>query len=194
MSFRDPTGLARGATWGLVANMILEWLVALARFVILPDDDLMLLFEGPYFVSLLACYVVVSMWIYRTNANAHSLGADMSFTPGWAVGWFFIPVACLFMPFQAVREVWDESHLLAGRHEEVESSLVGWWWGLWIASTIISNLTVIFGGDAPNALEPAHYTEMIAAGLGVAASVALILMMRRLDDAQLAASRGGVFA
>lgn len=194
MRFKNPTGLARVATGALAAYMIFKGLVALARFVLPPDDPVVVVFGVLYLVSLFACYVVVAMWIYRTSANAHSFGVEMSITPGWAIGWFFVPFANLVMPYQAMKEVWEESHQLAGRHDAAESSLVGWWWGLWIASNIASNLTFYFGGDAPDALELARYIQLIAAGISVAASVALILMMRRLDVAQLAASRGGVFA
>ncbi|HEY5710666.1 MAG TPA: DUF4328 domain-containing protein [Allosphingosinicella sp.] len=182
------------ATGALVANMIAEVLVALAGFVFLPEDDAMLILELLSLVSLLICVVVVGMWIYRTNANAHSFGVEMSITPGWAVGWFFVPLANLVMPFQAMKEVWDESHRLAGRHEEMESSLIGWWWGLWIASNIAANLPFYPGGDTPAAVDLSHSLQLISAGVSVAASVALILLMRRLDDAQIAASRGSVFA
>jgi hypothetical protein len=42
---------------------------------------------------LIACAVAVLKWIYRANANARALGAkDMKFTPGWAVGWYFVPI------------------------------------------------------------------------------------------------------
>src|SRR5215831_10288265 len=39
-----------------------------------------------YIVLLLATSVVVLVWIYGANRNAHALGATgMRFTPGWAV-------------------------------------------------------------------------------------------------------------
>jgi hypothetical protein len=194
MTFKNPTGLARVATGMLVAYMVFKSLLALGRIAFPPDDPMVAVPALLYLLSLFACYIVVGMWIYRTNANTHALGAEMSTTPGWAIGWFFVPFANLIMPFQAMKEVWTESHQIAGRHEEAESPLVGWWWGLWIASNISSNLVYYFGGASPDALELARYIELIAAGISIAASVVLIMMMRRLDEAQLAASSGSVFA
>ena len=47
-----------------------------------------------YLVVALVVVVLFCCWIYRANCNARALGAQgMSFTPGWSVGWFFIPIA-----------------------------------------------------------------------------------------------------
>ena len=38
-------------------------------------------------LTLITSGVLILMWIYRANFNAHRLGADrMEFSPGWAVG------------------------------------------------------------------------------------------------------------
>ncbi len=50
------------------------------------------------------------MWLFRTYKNLEPLGSEnIRFTPGWSVGWWFIPFANLVMPFKAVRGVWSES-------------------------------------------------------------------------------------
>ena len=47
---------------------------------------------------------------HRANYNARQLGAaDMRFTPGWAVGWHFIPIAWFWKPYQAMTEIWRAS-------------------------------------------------------------------------------------
>ena len=73
----------------------------------------------------ITCIVLYCVWVYRANKNARALGAlGMKHTPGWCVGWFFVPIANLFMPYQAVREIyqasdpkadlssWESSHVL----------------------------------------------------------------------------------
>jgi hypothetical protein len=63
-----------------------------------------------YIVLLLATSVVVLVWIYGANRNAHAIGATgMRFTPGWAVGWYFIPIFNLWKPYQAMKEIWKAS-------------------------------------------------------------------------------------
>ncbi|HSG66518.1 MAG TPA: DUF4328 domain-containing protein, partial [Gammaproteobacteria bacterium] len=49
--------------------------------------------------------ILMLMWIHRANYNARQLGAaGLRFTPGWAVGWYFIPILNLWKPYQAMKE------------------------------------------------------------------------------------------
>ena len=48
-------------------------------------------------------FVTFLMWLHRGYTNLPALRSDSTeFTPGWAVGWWFIPFAYLVKPFQAV--------------------------------------------------------------------------------------------
>jgi hypothetical protein len=93
--------------------------------------------------------VLFLMWLYRSNANLVPLRANhREYEGGWTIGWWFIPIASLFKPYQVVREVWNESD------PEFDASMgfmplgggggpvfMGWWWAFWISSTIFSNIT-----------------------------------------------------
>jgi hypothetical protein len=72
-----------------------------------------LLYVGVSLLQLLifiATAVAFLMWLHRAYRNLPALGATrLDTTPGWAVGYFFIPFANLVKPFQAVREIWHES-------------------------------------------------------------------------------------
>jgi len=43
-------------------------------------------------VGLITCFVVVGRWIYRASVNAHAISNLLTISPGWAVGWYFVPV------------------------------------------------------------------------------------------------------
>src|SRR5262245_38495317 len=84
--------------------------------------------------------VLILMWIYRANLNAHRLGADgMAFTPGWAVGWYFVPFANLWKPYQAMKEIWQVS--ASPQHWESEDRpwFLPLWWTLWIVTSRFDN-------------------------------------------------------
>jgi hypothetical protein len=67
----------------------------------------------------------------------------MQFTPGWAVGWHFIPVACLWKPFCAMREIWVASeHASDDWRIEPASCLVGLWWGFRLMSFISGKIAL----------------------------------------------------
>src|SRR4030095_8115621 len=61
-------------------------------------------------LTALASFVSLLVWIYAAHANLPALNAGpLEFSPGWAVGWFFIPIANLVKPYQAVVEIWKGS-------------------------------------------------------------------------------------
>ncbi|WP_322964484.1 DUF4328 domain-containing protein [Sphingomonas fuzhouensis] len=43
-------------------------------------------------------------WVYVINRNAQQWSDAMTIGPGWNVGWFFVPVASLWKPFDGIRE------------------------------------------------------------------------------------------
>ncbi len=50
--------------------------------------------EGIYFVVFLTSAIVSLMWIHRASKNLRPLGAaGQRFSPGWAIGWWFVPGA-----------------------------------------------------------------------------------------------------
>ena len=93
--------------------------------------------------------VLVLMWIYRANYNARQLGAiDMTFTPGWSIGWYFIPVVNLWKPYRAMKEIWHASaNPKTWQNQRHTPPLLSWWWGLWIILTMMAIvMTSLFWG------------------------------------------------
>ncbi len=49
-------------------------------------------------------------WIYRAYKNIKGFGAEgLRFSPGWAVGYYFIPILSLIRPVQVMSEIWRAS-------------------------------------------------------------------------------------
>lgn len=93
-------------------------------------DNTLGILELFYFVIFIASVTLIGRWIYIANSNARQLGAQgMEFTPGWSVGWYFIPIANIWKPFLAMREIWKASHRPAAWQSAPGSPLLGWWWG-----------------------------------------------------------------
>lgn len=75
--------------------------------------------------------VVFLVWVYRASANAHALGfAALKFRPGWAVGWWFVPIANLIQAPRTILELYRVA--LAGepaaRRSHIGSAPVVAWW------------------------------------------------------------------
>ncbi len=90
----------------------------------------------------IATGVLILIWIHRANVNARALGATgMNFTPGWSVGWYFVPFANLVKPFQAMREIWLASEAPGQWSQAQTPGLLRWWWFLWLAESVTGNLS-----------------------------------------------------
>ncbi|MBW3595542.1 MAG: DUF4328 domain-containing protein [Actinobacteria bacterium] len=103
---------------------------------------------------LLVAGIIFLVWFRRAYRNLPALGArNLRFTPGWAVGAWFVPILGYWRPAQIACDVWKASD--PEMHEAVDtpwkvrpvSALVGWWWALWIISNFTSNVPFIAMGQ-----------------------------------------------
>jgi hypothetical protein len=96
-----------------------------------------------HMIQLIALIVVFCVWIYRANYNARQLGAaDMKFTPGWAIGWYFIPIMNLWKPYQAMKEIWKASANPAHWQDEPRGSILPPWWTFFLISNFLGNASL----------------------------------------------------
>jgi hypothetical protein len=96
-------------------------------------------------VFSIALAVIFLMWVYRSNKNVRALGASgLSFTAGWSVGYYFIPIMNLFRPYQAMKEIWKASHPdFRDDWKEAPASLIlPLWWGLWLVNNILGQVAL----------------------------------------------------
>jgi hypothetical protein len=102
----------------------------------------------------LGTIVIWLVWQHRGQANLHALSIrGLTFSPGWAVGWWLIPVANLWKPFQTVRELWKASSGDEAWWRIATWPVIGWWWACWIAFNILYNATIRFWGSDSATLE-----------------------------------------
>lgn len=124
---------------------------------VLPSEIVNRLTGLTQFVLAIVLGVTFLRWIFRINKNLNALSwEEMHYTPGWSVGWYFVPFANLFKPYYVMREIWDVSH----RDEHDGHSLLGWWWGLWIVSNIIGQVASRLTMNAEN-LEQNQIATMV---------------------------------
>jgi hypothetical protein len=151
-------------------------------------------------VIFIATAVAFLMWVHRAYRNLPALGAvGLDSTPGWAVGYFFIPFINLVKPFQVVREIWHRSTPAGVADEDFGGvaarsgtpALVGWWWALWIIANIAgraSDRAVDRAGTIESMLLASRLT-IASDALFIIAAVLAILVVKRIDEMQEAKFR-----
>jgi len=134
-------------------------------------------------LAVLLSAIPVAMWIYRAHANLDAADLPgLEYTPGWSVGWFFIPFASLWKPFSAMRELWNASHGAVGDYSETAPALLWVWWLCWV-----------FRGIA--GLGAIDYTlEVLGTGVMIASASALWMIVDIVTRRQESFGLGEVFA
>lgn len=119
-----------------------------------PDDEIDTNLFIDYLVSLaflgvqITIVVLFCVFVNVTSKNARALGSEgMRFSPGWTVGYFFIPIINLFRPYQAVTEIVkasDPDVAVDSQYgwRESSSAITGWWWAAWLIGWTTKNVSI----------------------------------------------------
>ncbi|MDP8957226.1 MAG: DUF4328 domain-containing protein [Actinomycetota bacterium] len=136
--------------------------------------------------SFLAAGIVWLLWQYRAQSNLSALGAaDLRYSPGWAVGWWFIPFANIVMPYLTMRELWKASDPDAGAIEWKTARgtpMLPVWWGTWLGMQIAAQIgsAVTENPDVRSQIAASGWLIAFVA-LFVAAGVLAVAIVRRID-------------
>jgi len=139
-----------------------------------------------YLTVLVIDVVFFMMWIHRVYRNLNSFpGPRSEYTPGWAVGYYFIPFLNLARGYQVMREIFEKSRpqRLATR----SISIVAVWWALWLLTGFIARLASI--ATDPNAekldkLLSATRQSMINHAVVWLPAIVAIIMVWQIDRMQ----------
>ncbi len=66
-------------------------------------------------------------------------GFRMKFTPGWSVGYYFIPFLNLWRPYQAMKEIWKASKNPTSWEGEERGAILPWWWFFFLVASMFGN-------------------------------------------------------
>ncbi|MBI5884330.1 MAG: DUF4328 domain-containing protein [Elusimicrobia bacterium] len=140
-------------------------------------------------LALIATAALFCFWAHRANANVRALGArGMAFTPGWTVGWFFIPVMNLYKPYRALAEVYLASDPGADaetwRTDRVPA-MVQAWWGAWLINGFLGQASWRMSQQKDVYSSAASAWMGAASSLaGVGAGVLCLLLVRAIRSRQ----------
>ena len=128
-----------------------------------------------YTVVYIATTIVFGRWIYLANVNCRGFGAaSMQFTPGWAVGSYFVPILNLFRPYQAMKEIWQASSNPRHWHTEKAPGILPTWWTLWLVSNLFGQI-IFRTSMAADTAEELHRVTVISM-MGSLVDIALVLV------------------
>ena len=137
--------------------------------------------------ATLACYIANAIWIYRASSNARALDpAPGRISPGWAVAWYFIPIASLWMPFRAMKQMWNTSHRPGDSLDAAVPGHFALWWGMWIVGSILANISaqISLRDDDVDSYIASGWIDLATTPLTVVAAVLFLRIMNEITQAQ----------
>jgi uncharacterized protein DUF4328 len=205
----EPLGWKTGAT--RIGLLVLPFLqIALSVASLAFADTLMqnlavaaaiLLASLVVSIVALATMVLFLVWTHQAAKNVRALGQQgLSYSPGWCVGWWFVPVASLWKPYQALKEIWRASDP-ASVSAEPEAwktgrvpTLFPAWWIAYLVNNFIATAGLMRGfiEGLEAALQQGHATSSHVGGSGpmlghffaVIAAVCIASIMNKLAQRQ----------
>lgn len=126
------------------------------------------------------------VWIYGAARNARVLRpVGFNTTPAWAVGWFFVPIANLYKPFETVRDIWIASKGKVNDRYPAGSPIIVWWWILSVLGNIVMNISskYAFEGDSYD-FSGAEYVYMSSNVVLMASTILFVFAVREVWNFQ----------
>lgn len=170
-----------------ISGEVITWSEATA------NDTRVSLVGMAQFVLFFPSFIVFLIWIYRTHKNLPYLHAEgLRFTPGWSVGWFFVPIMNLFRPYQVVSETWKASNPEIDMSDSVSwqksasSPIVGWWWAFFLISSFVAQIAVriAFSGEELSDFLATTYAYMVSDAVDIVWIIITIFLVRGISQFQ----------
>jgi hypothetical protein len=209
-NYRSSKNLANLACVGLLLVLLCDFLHLLAVFgsLLMPDSILDLGEDGtastwilvigligllrlPIFIFTVVFFLI---WLFRAYKNLVPLRAENAkYTPGWAIGSWFIPIASLFIPFKVVKELWNESDpdfdaetdFLSNSIAGAAPTIMIFWWASWLIYNIAAQLSNrLFNANANIQTVDFSIVFGVASFFGIIAAVLAVLIVRKIAERQ----------
>lgn len=95
---------------------------------------------GLYVLVFIVTAIAFGRFVAQANRNVRALGRTLDYTPASMVWWYFVPIANLWKPYDAIKQVWSATLLGDPERYGHMDALRGWWAG-WIISSILDRIT-----------------------------------------------------
>lgn len=140
-----------------------------------------------FLVVIVVAYIINGRWIYRASSNAAiRVPSAERISPGWAVGWYAVPIANLWKPYTAMKQIWAAS-VGGGKLESPTPPWFTIWWLSWIALGIFDGVVSNIGNSSfatPEDYMNSNFYTAISGFLWIVPSILFLRLVNEITAAQ----------
>lgn len=177
--------LARWNVILLIAQLVVVGLYLLAEIGVLVSGyttGAYVTFSILGFLIWIPGVVVFAMWVFRAAKNLRFFGAvNLKYEPGWAVGWFFIPLANLWFSREVLFELFRAGANPKTWSSSDPSGMVQPWWLSVIAGFA---MMVLHAFASQGGAYPVTLFSLLGTCAGLASTFLAITVVNQLTRAQ----------
>jgi len=116
---------------------------SISNFDAMSNDSRQQAIAAIYLIMFVISSITFIQWFRRAYFNLHIISKNLKFTEGWAAGGWFVPIVNLWYPYTIMREIFTETFSFFKKNNynfenNYKSSIIGWWWALWIISSFFA--------------------------------------------------------
>ena len=131
--------------------------------------------------------VVFIQWFRRAYFNLN-LRMGTKHDDGWAAGAWFVPIICLFRPYQMMKEIDEGLGMLIERRsakaQRNYASLIGIWWALWILANYLGQFVFrsSLKADTLEGLLDTTMIDMISFGPDIPLAIIAVMLIKAVSE------------
>jgi heme/copper-type cytochrome/quinol oxidase subunit 2 len=91
------------------------------------------------FIAFFVYTITFLLWFKRAYSNLHKKTTGLSYTAGWAVGSWFVPIINFYRPYKIMKELYCETKKILN-DETISTCLLGWWWAFFLIEGSINKI------------------------------------------------------
>ncbi len=127
--------------------------------------------------------IIFAVWINRACKNAWLLDPPrIKTTPGWSVGYYFIPILYLWKPYVAMKEIRSASY----GNDNALRGILPVWWTFWLISGFLAQIffQMYLAADDADSYLMACKLELISVPINVVLNYVAIVLVTGITMAQ----------
>ena len=162
--------------------------------VIVKGDKIELMIILGLFLANVTAIILFLRWFHQCYKNLSALGADkLEYSPGWAVGWFFIPFANVVKPYSVASEMWRASAVSYPNDKSPSSWVVGptgwlvpFWWLTFLVYSIFQRFVSGKINEAKSLEDLLNVIplDVISSVLNIVGVFTVVLLIKKLSKRQ----------